>query len=152
MRAMKRQTINCVRQSKACKASAMSLTRICPTRSGRRKRPQRRRASPPLLQSLDGTFQQECAELKTAGADKQTLHRIAAVLSVPLLSGPQRNRLRDEYLSIAREIAPAGTQYEVAAKENNSGARHCRLARRANDQTAERLARVADGDDSRQRR
>ena len=62
-------------------------------------------------------FQAECAELKTAGEDKQTLRRIAAVLAVPLLDGRDRNRLRDEYLSIARKIAPAGTEYEVAGKE-----------------------------------
>ena len=69
------------------------------------------------LRMLDGIFQEECAELKTAGADKQTLKRISMVLGVPLLSGRERNRLRDEYLSISRKIIPAGSQYEVAGKE-----------------------------------
>ncbi len=69
------------------------------------------------LQALDKRFQAECAELKTAGEDKHTLRRIAAVLAVPLLSGAERNGLRDKGLSIARKIAPAGTQYEVAVAE-----------------------------------
>jgi hypothetical protein len=72
------------------------------------------------LKTLHGMFQDECAELKTAGEDKQTLRRIAAVLAVPLLSGSERNRLRDEYLSIGRKIAPADTQYEVAAKDKSA--------------------------------
>ncbi len=66
------------------------------------------------LQALGQKFQDECAGLKTAGEDKHTLRRIADVLAVPLLSGAERNGLRDKCLSIARKIAPADTQYEVA--------------------------------------
>jgi hypothetical protein len=74
------------------------------------------------LQSLDKTFETECADLKTAGEDKQTLRRIAAVLAVPLVSGQERNWLRDRYLSIAQTITPAGAAYQVAAGQQAAAA------------------------------
>jgi Mg-chelatase subunit ChlD len=66
---------------------------------------------------LNRRFQSECTELKTAGEDKETLRRIAAVLAVPLLSGYDRNQLRNKYLSIAGRITAAHTKYEVAVTE-----------------------------------
>jgi Mg-chelatase subunit ChlD len=69
------------------------------------------------LQTLEKMVEEECSDLKTAGEDKQTLRRIAAVLTMPLPSGQERNWLRDRYLSIARKITPAGAQYEVAVEE-----------------------------------
>jgi len=65
------------------------------------------------LHALEDLFQRECADLKTAGEDKHTVRRISAVLTVPLLTGQERNWLRDKQLAIARALAPAGTQYAV---------------------------------------
>ena len=59
---------------------------------------------------------------ETAGEDKQTLRRIAAVLAVPLVSGQERNWLRDRYLSIAQTITPAGAGYQVAAGQQAAAA------------------------------
>ena len=76
--------------------SARSSTSIWPTRQWPPEAAAAARASTAACRRWTEMFQGECAELKTAGEDKQTLRRIAAVLAVPLLSGRERNWLRDD--------------------------------------------------------
>jgi Mg-chelatase subunit ChlD len=66
------------------------------------------------LETLENAYFQECADLRTAGEDKQTLASISDVLAVPLVTGQRRAALREEWLSIARKIESSGAGYRVA--------------------------------------
>ncbi len=64
-------------------------------------------------------FSKACSDLETAGEDRQTLRVLGTVLAVPLVTGPQRNELRDKYLRIRRQqAANAGSAHQVALNEN----------------------------------
>ena len=52
------------------------------------------------LKKLSATYGDECYALRTAADDSHTLRRIAAVLALPLITGPERNALREKSLAI----------------------------------------------------
>ena len=76
------------------------------------------------LKDLEQQIEGECNRLRIAGADKKTLQEIGVVLDLPLVSGVDRQTLREKYLKIAaresiaedaRRVAAAG---EPAARES----------------------------------
>jgi hypothetical protein len=52
------------------------------------------------LKKLSAAYGDECYALRTAADDSHTLRRIAAVLAVPLVTGTERNALREKSLAI----------------------------------------------------
>ncbi len=71
------------------------------------------------LSALRSAYDDQCRRLDaTAARDSRTLRDIAAVLSVPLLSGEPRNRLRVKYL----EILAAGAGSDLDLAESGSDA------------------------------
>ena len=52
------------------------------------------------LKALSKACDDECYTLGTAADDPNTLRRISAVLAVPLVTGRERNELREKYVGI----------------------------------------------------
>ena len=81
------------------------------------------------LAVLETAYQNECSRLsETTGTDREILRRIGTVLSVPLVTGEDRQRLRRRYLDIlesARQAPPGagpeGAAYRVAADQQAAG-------------------------------
>lgn len=72
------------------------------------------------LDRLRGPFDRECSRLRTAGQDQQTLRAIHTAMAVPLLTGQQRNRLRSDYLALARKLHAASSGRRAAVAERAS--------------------------------
>ena len=64
------------------------------------------------LAELEKSYEHEWSDLLTAGPDKHALRRIFSVLSVPLVTGEDRNLLRTRALSIATSLRQQG--FDVA--------------------------------------
>ena len=74
------------------------------------------------LTTWQRAFSKACSDVETAGEDRQTLRAIGTVLAVPLVTGFQRNELRDKYLRIRRQqVAHEGPAHQVALSEKASG-------------------------------
>ena len=63
---------------------------------------------------LEKSYEHEWSDLLTAGPDKHALRRIFSVLSVPLVTGEDRNLLRTRALSIATSLRQQG--FDVAER------------------------------------
>ncbi len=80
------------------------------------------------LKKLSAAYGDECYALRTAADDSHTLRRIAAVLALPLITGPERNALREKLLAImtARQ-STAATSATRTATADLGGEWHSRL-------------------------
>lgn len=86
------------------------------------------------LRALQQAFGKECSDLQTAGEDRQTLRAIGLTLASPLVTGTQRNELREKYLRIARQrIGPDSPAHAVGlTQETNDAAAESAAAAESN--------------------